>query len=304
MPDQRWWPLLRRLIRSRLHPADRRELVAVVALSLLVLVAMTRLFACTDTHRVATFNIENFPRDARQVPAAFEAIAGLDAELIAVQEITDPKRFKREARARLGDTWRFASSADHMRRSALRQHVGVLYNREAYTLRSSRLHTELQLYRGARPALEVVLKPVRAPDRTLRVFVVHLKAGGDGAELRARQLDALAPVLQRIAADTDDDVLVLGDFNATSARDRDRIAALADGASLTWATAGLECSAYWDREASCVGSALDHMLVRGPHRKARAQGPCASEGCGERDRCPAFAYEVSDHCPVTLGVRF
>ena len=50
----------------------------------------------------------------------------------------------------------------------------------------------------------------------LRVFVVHLKAGGEDEdhEKRRAQLGVITPILRRAAA-TGDEVVILGDFNAT-----------------------------------------------------------------------------------------
>src|SRR6516165_10092838 len=63
--------------------------------------------------RFATFNIEDFPKDSRQVDAAFAEIAALDASFVAVEEIGDPALFARLAHDRLG--WKFVSEAptDH-----------------------------------------------------------------------------------------------------------------------------------------------------------------------------------------------
>src|SRR5215470_15247903 len=57
--------------------------------------------------RIATFNIEDFPKDARQIDGAFAELARLPADIVALQEITDPELFAREAHARLGKTWDF-----------------------------------------------------------------------------------------------------------------------------------------------------------------------------------------------------
>lgn len=246
--------------------------------------------------RVATFNIENYPRDARQIEGAFAAIDALDAPIVAVQEITDPRAFELAARERLGDSYEFVANE-----GGPLQRVGVLYDRERFVLSYARTHEETQLGENGKPALEVRL---RRSDRgpALRVFVVHLKAGGAYAHVRREQLRQLAPIVQE-AVESWDEIVVLGDFNATGEDDRRALAEFAHATRLTWASRDLECTSYWDRSDGCRGAALDHVFVRRAPRAIDARGPCEEIGCAPRDRCPAFHHEVSDHCPVTVDLR-
>jgi endonuclease/exonuclease/phosphatase family metal-dependent hydrolase len=244
--------------------------------------------------RAATFNIENYPRDERQVRGAFEAISALDAPIVAVQEITDPAAFERAARERLGDDWRFV----HNEGGPL-QRVGVLYDSEQLVLAYARTHDETRLSGVGKPALEVRLR--RIEGRAIRVFVVHLKAGGRDAGVRREQLRRLAPIV-RAAADSWDDVLVLGDFNATGEDDRATLGDFARQTRLVWASEDLECTSYWDRNDGCRGAALDHVFTRAPTSRVGARGPCEDIGCSPGDRCPMFHREVSDHCPVTVDL--
>jgi endonuclease/exonuclease/phosphatase family metal-dependent hydrolase len=137
--------------------------------------------------------------------------------------------------------------------------------------------------------------------RALRLFVVHLKAGGDFAHVRREQLRRLAPIVLA-AVETYDDVVLLGDFNATGEEDRRTLAELARATRLVWASEALACTSYWNRRDGCRGVALDHVLtVRRPD-DVSARGPCESVGCDPGDRCPTFHREVSDHCPVTADL--
>ena len=80
-----------------------------VAMVLLV-VAIGPLLVCRDERpavRFATFNIEDFPKDRRQIEGAFREIEALHVGFIAVQEIGKPEVFLREARRRLGGRWDF-----------------------------------------------------------------------------------------------------------------------------------------------------------------------------------------------------
>lgn len=255
--------------------------------------------------RFATFNIENFPKDSAQVTGAFDEIAALDASFVAVQEISDPALFRATARRRLGAAWDFisidTSPADTDAEAFATHHVGVLYDRDLYRVAGVTSHDDTRAGRH-KPTLEVVLRP-RADAPDVRVFVVHLKSGGDHRDVRARQLAGLGQLLRRTRADHPRDrVVVLGDFNATDDGDRADIAAVAAGAGLTWATEPLACTAFWDRDDGCETSRLDHVLTWAPPADVHATGGCATHGCARRDSCPLYADAVSDHCPVVVTI--
>jgi len=241
--------------------------------------------------RVATFNIEEFPKHAGQIAGAFDELRRLDAPIVAVQEIMDPPRFERELRARLGDRWDFV----HTDTGGF--DLGVMFDRDAWQLVSTAVHAETQLGGNHKPTLEVRL---RAGDQLVRVLVVHFKSGSAGRDVRARQYAALAPIVREAGA-SGDRVVVMGDFNATDPADRADLERLARATGLAWATESLACSAFWSRDDGCPRSRLDHVLTSSSPRTVEAAGACASEGCDWQDRCPRYVREVSDHCPVVVG---
>jgi endonuclease/exonuclease/phosphatase family metal-dependent hydrolase len=249
--------------------------------------------SCSEDIRIATFNIENYPKSQEQAVGAFALIAGLDLDVLAVQEIMDPVHFASTARGKLGEQWRFVFA-----KKGPNHRVGVLYDRSRFALLSVREHAETIVYEGGKPALEVRLRP-REGGSPIRVITVHLKAGGEHFELRKKQLDALQVVLTK-AAQSSDRVVVLGDFNATSDQDRARIRAMSDALDWEWATEGLKCTSFWDRPDGCFGSALDHVITSSDPDEVQAMGPCRTEGCDRKDRCPVFHRQVSDHCPVLV----
>jgi endonuclease/exonuclease/phosphatase family metal-dependent hydrolase len=263
--------------------------------------------------RMATFNIENYPASDRQEVGAFAAIRDTHAPLVAVQEITDPVRFRRVLRRTLGTSWSTAFVALEDRSLHA---VGLAFDRRAVRLAWARTNRATVIYPGARPTLEARLyrrnsnnannanRTRHSNNPALRVFVVHLKAGGDSTDMRTRtrQLDALAPSLAAARADGDD-VYVLGDFNTTGDADRANLERISRSAGLTWASRDLPCTAYWDRDDGCRGSALDHVLTAHPPRDIFAADPCRREGCAVRDTCPTFVHDVSDHCPVVVDLR-
>jgi endonuclease/exonuclease/phosphatase family metal-dependent hydrolase len=259
-----------------------------------------RAVACRDADpplRFATFNIEDFPKDQRQIDGAFDEIKRLDADFIAVQEIVDPALFSAEAVNRLGGAWQFAA-IDTAPRLHPTHHIGVLYDRRKWTVVDLTMHDETRLGSTHKPTLEVRLRPAGGGE-VLRVLVVHLKAGGENADIRAAQTLALG----RIIAYRNERTIVLGDFNATSESDRTSIAALARRTNLVWATEALGCSAFWSRDDGCFRSRLDHVLMWQSPARVEAAGGCATHGCGWEESCPTYAEHVSDHCPVVVTLE-
>jgi hypothetical protein len=99
--------------------------------------------------RVATFNIENFPKHTCQEAGAFATLASLGVSAIAVQEIVDTQTFASAAATRLGDIWRvtFATTSSQQR-------VAVLYDSVRLSLRSTHSWHEVATYSGAKPMFE------------------------------------------------------------------------------------------------------------------------------------------------------
>jgi endonuclease/exonuclease/phosphatase family metal-dependent hydrolase len=276
-----------------------------ITLVLLVLLGARGCWSCScrsapRTIRFATFNIEDFPKDKRQIDGAFTEIKTLDASFIAVQEITEPDVFTKAARERLGASWDFIYTDTVMQLHPV-HHLGVLYDRDVWKHLSTAVHDETRAGGNNKPTLEVRLREVKT-DTIIRILVVHLKAGGDGREIRARQYIALGGIL-RAAASSGERIVLLGDFNSTDdAGDRGDLAALAKHSGLAWATEPLACSAFWDRDDGCFRSRLDHVVMWAKPSKVTALGACATEGCDRQDSCPLYADEVSDHCPVVIDV--
>ncbi|MDB4961218.1 MAG: Endonuclease/Exonuclease/phosphatase family protein [Myxococcales bacterium] len=275
-----------------------------IGLGLLGLVGVLTLRTCRDPEpvrwRVATFNIEEFPKDQRQIDGAFDEIERLGAGLVAVQEIMRPDVFAAAARARLGADWHFVHEGG-VRPGApdagrLTHELGLLFDRRLYTLRRVQLHDGTRLGANHKPVLDVEL---RKGDETFRVLVIHFKSGGDHHPTRARQYAALTPVLAEVQR-TGARVILMGDFNATGEADRVDLARLTGATGTTWATEDLACSAFWDRNDGCPRSRLDHVITTERPSEVRATGACATEGCDWGASCPLYAEYVSDHCPVVL----
>lgn len=241
---------------------------------------------------MATFNIENFPKSERQIDGAFDAIESSNAAVVAVQEITEPGTFRKEAKSRLGERWRFRAPVEPPKHAP-----GLLYDSESLDLVDWEVHRETVVYDGARPVVEGTFETRRG--RRVEVFTLHLKAGPDGLPLRERQHAALRDVLAEQGGDAEV-TLVAGDFNSTEPRDRELLVRLREAAGLKWVSKSVDCTGYWKPGESCRSFVLDHVLADGLSARAVGRGPCEQVGCEPGDRCPTFWSRVSDHCPVTV----
>jgi endonuclease/exonuclease/phosphatase family metal-dependent hydrolase len=252
--------------------------------------------------RCATFNIENFPKHDRQVSAAFDEIARLDAAVVAVQEILEPQLFAATARDRLGPDWDFVALDTSPRDPPqIVQHLGVLFDRRVFELVATRGHDGTRLDGRYKPTFDVELRATAGGEH-VRVLVVHLKAGGDNQPIRARQYAALRAIVAE-ATRPGARVILLGDFNATGDADRRELARLAAATHLRWVSEPLACSSFWALDDSCPRARLDHVLTTPAATDVRAAGGCAVDGCAAQDRCPVYAEQVSDHCPVVVTLE-
>jgi len=281
---------------SQARYADRVRTVVIGILGVAALVAVRPCREEPVRWRAATFNIEHFPKDQRQVDGAFAEMATLDAGIIAVQEITDTELFAVTARRRLGADWQFVP--EHPPDGQFDHQLGVLFDRRAYTFVGRRLHDGTRLLGRHKPTLDVELRD-RATGEALHVLVIHFKSGGESHPIRRRQYAALGAIVAEVRR-AGAPVIVLGDFNATGEADRADLAQLASTTGTTWATESLACSAFWDRLDTCPTSRLDHVLTTVPPVDTRAAGACATVGCDTQDRCPLYEEHVSDHCPVVV----
>ncbi len=264
-------------------------------LSLLVAGVVGVLLLCQPPSvKVGTFNIQNYPKSERQPAEALELVGSLEVDAMGVQEITRPHHFERAVHLHLGPEWTVLFADQDVR-----HRVGLIFRDDVFELLETRTHRQTAITRGARATFEVRLRAEGAlARRTLRVFVVHLKAGGDGAKIRREQLRRLRPVVEDAVA-SGDEVVLLGDFNTTGASDRREVEALADAAGLRWETEAVECTSYWKRPNDCPTTPLDHILSTGGTQSVEAAGACDSFGCDADGACPTYVERVSDHCPVS-----
>lgn len=250
--------------------------------------------------RFASFNIEFFPKDQRQVQESFLLINEIGASAIGLQEITDTDRFSLEAKRRLGDTWKFVFKRPASVHSKPKLHIGVLFNTEVFQLAQLRTRNETRIDDRTQPTLEVRLLH-RTSGQHVTMLVVHFKALPEGRQQRVRQFAGLSRIVQDLQSHGRN-LVIMGDFNATDEADRDSLKRLSDTAGLVWATEELPCSAFWERTDDCPTSRLDHILSWKAPAKVVARGGCEL-GCDTQNSCPLYRREVSDHCPVVLEMN-
>lgn len=272
-----------------------RKLFPLVVIVIMLALLAYALLPRGESIHVATFNIQDYPRDASQATAAVELIDSMEIDVLGVQELIEPDTFDKNIGLYLGESWKVVHVDQEVKRR-----VALVYDDSSMQLVETNTHEDTAVIPGARATLEATFRTDRRydEDRRLRIFVVHLKAHSDGETIRKQQLNALRPIVED-AIESGDDVVLLGDFNSTEDNDRRRLAAFADSTGLDWSTETLECTAYWDRKTDCAGSALDHIFISTPPQAVDVHGGCDTVGCDSRSECPTYVDRISDHCPVS-----
>lgn len=265
-----------------------------------------------DHLRIATWNLRNFPDAGQDLPRLRARLQELGADVVAVQEVRDPA-----ALADLMPGWGLALSEAGGRGG---QRLGILYDRATVELIGApREHPALAMGGAVRPGFSAYLR-ARGGGPDFHVMVVHLKSRAQGHALRRAQWEVLAEIFKDVTRD-DDDLVLLGDFNATG-QDRtgpaDELAAL----DARFGPLGLRrldnnagCSAYWQgarRDAWHEPSLLDLVWISGlreagsAEAEARALLHCARHHCAafrSTDAHPEPDYsDLSDHCPVFVDL--
>lgn len=281
------------------------------------------------TIRVATFNIRMFPcntnceckqshgyercdsRDGQRTDQEMLAatIKEIDADLIAVNEILDPKAFTAFAAEKLGPEWQLIYASEG---SSLK--VGFLYNSSVITAGTKQVFKEIYtgLVRLEHPpqclGLRTSLRPafachflVNGTKFDFQAVVLHLKAGPCPSVRRA-QWKLMEKVVDRLAI-TDSDVIVLGDFNETGGESKD-FAEFRRLKKFAVATEKVPCTHHGRGK----GVTLDYILLSRAANKhvvkgsEQVCGPCAT-GCSRNPRWKEYRNRVSDHCPVSVQLR-
>lgn len=255
------------------------------------------------------------------------AIAWLSVDVLAVQEVKAHPAARLKTQALIDELdaltsgkWRL--ELDDCKSGAI-QHVGFLFNEARVKARLGRTYGALNPHGEAckdqlRPGYGAYFRFPGGLD--LHAVSVHLKSGTErrALDLRTRSLRALSTVLAEArAAEPDQDVMVLGDFNTmgcgrcrpevSAERELELLARAAAPAKMVPVPAEIGCSHYF----SGRGTLLDLVLVSDATRELPADARVAVSGvCGEL-RCrslpaatprPAAFAALSDHCPILIDL--
>lgn len=167
-----------------------------------------------DAFEIAWWNIRDFSnasRDDTEMRQIAAALSGV--EVVAVGELTDPVALQRLA-VELGEHWRHAATQTKIGRTPQSaEHYGFLWDSRVVDLVGNvRVDPDPGDLIDRQPAWATFATPDRAFDFTL--VAVHI-TWGNLVEDRRKEIRALPAVWQRVqaATATDDDLILLGDFN-------------------------------------------------------------------------------------------
>jgi endonuclease/exonuclease/phosphatase family metal-dependent hydrolase len=269
------------------------------ALALLLMVLAIGVHTCqrlADSPRVASFNINQYPKRTYEPDRLFQAVRELDAPIVALQEIGDIHDTREHVYEHLGTNWKVRNAARCNTRC-----LGFLYDSNRVEIVRTRTHESVRLHPGGRPAYEA---HVTIDGKPMTLVNVHLKAGKKDKEYKTRkaQLEALRAIVASID-DRGESVVLLGDFNSVRGDDRAALESFARTTGLSWATSVLECSHYYRGSGRCIAGTLDHAFTSHRARSVEEAGDCATVGCDPGASCPTWRSQVSDHCPFVVQVR-
>jgi endonuclease/exonuclease/phosphatase family metal-dependent hydrolase len=264
---------------------------------------------------LGTFNIRTFPGTKTDPEAVARALAELDADAIAVQEIADVAAFERVlARASELSGRRYAAvfaAYCRKRTGGVRMNIGVVYDEARLEQVGKREFGGDMCPLGQPPGLLALLRGGR---ETIGLVSVHLDAL-DHEKAHAERRRQWAWMVEQVPALTREfaaPIVIAGDLNSTGFlvpghAERVFIDETVAQHRLQLPTRVLACSEYWQRsrKAPYEVSLLDHVLASdelsfGP---AEVLGMCAALACEPQDSAPDGFHTVSDHCPVRIELR-
>ncbi|MCA9707718.1 MAG: endonuclease/exonuclease/phosphatase family protein [Myxococcales bacterium] len=269
--------------------------------------------ARADHLRVVSWNLRNFPGDHDQ-DRMRERLDALDPQVLALQEVLQPAALEA-----LRPGWRWHASVHGGSHGPQRLVLG--WDPAAVEVEDVREHASLSMGGRVRPALSGYVR-ARHGGPDFHLVVVHLKATRAGHEVRRQQWPQLAAVVAERRADGpagEDDVLVLGDFNAAGGP---QITADEERAALATALApaGLQpwdivhgCTAYWEgrrRDSFWEPSRIDLVFGGDLHEVSRREAwpgaHCVRHACGPIEATEHHPepdlHHMSDHCPIVVDL--
>ena len=239
---------------------------------------------------IATWNIENFPKNAGTPSVVADLIASLDLDIVAIQEVEDTVAFD-ELVARLRGYEGLVSS--HTYGDGSYQKVGYVYKSSLVQLSGAYLLFDQNGYEFPRPALKV---DVSLEGELFTLVTLHLKAGGSFNDRSRREaavgllMDYLQPIVDAAAGAQ---YLVAGDFNAT-AESAALQPIIGDSSRYTLRTQGNANGGDYSYVPS--GSLIDHLISTKGFDENFGMGTTIVPRLD--DQMLGYVGQVSDHLPV------
>jgi endonuclease/exonuclease/phosphatase family metal-dependent hydrolase len=245
--------------------------------------------------------------DALQQQNVRDVMAGVDADLWAVQEIVDLARWNALEASLPGYAGFLASEANVADGAAFytasEQKVGILYKTSVVTVTGARLIlTASNTDFGGRPPLEVTMRvTVGGSTQDLVLIVLHMKAFADAASWQSRVNAAAALKAYLDATYPTQRVLVAGDFNddidlsIDPSRDTPYRAFVNDAARYRFTTAPLSAT---PGVSSTTGfpEVIDHHLATNELHDWWVSG--SAKVLRPDAQVTGYASTTSDHYPV------
>ena len=298
--------------------------VRLVRLLLLGAMLLFGLRSCSAPDlRIGTFNIRTFGHKTDRVRLT-EILSALDADVIAIQEISDVQALRALAAELSAKTSRSYQAVSSDCGGKQRLHLGFLFDKSRASLDSVREFPELRedrsgsCFDGDRTGLLGSFSSRgRLSFRSTKthLLTVHFPAGADFEQAQNRQLSLQRAlrILASLRQSGTDRLVLLGDLNTTGYVDdqygeRSAVHRQLEQAGIKPLTDDLSCSAYWRPtwRSPYLPGKLDHIFATGSLKTAAApsvQGFCATLGCQPSTRVPPDFDAVSDHCPVVVTVH-
>lgn len=284
--------------------------------------------------RIGTWNVRWFPLgsdDGKNLAEHTDldwlacAIAMLDVDVLAVQEFLDNAAARGAALDVIAKLDALTGGRHRLElddcAGGRRQHVGLLWNEQRVKLEDLRSIAALN---PAGSMCASSLRPgfggrARFRDGTdLHVISVHLDSGEEARDFehRATSVHALRELLPSLRA-SDEDVLVLGDYNAMGCgRCSPAVSASEELGKLDATLAGLSlhrlehapgnrCTHYYRGHAGLLDLAIASASLKKRVAGTGAEGVCKALACErpKRGERPHAWDTLSDHCPVIVQLE-
>jgi endonuclease/exonuclease/phosphatase family metal-dependent hydrolase len=288
-----------------------------------LLTILTTLLISTNAFaifKVATYNIRNYNYDryAGQTndTELVNVILGINADLLAVQEIRNLPRFQDLVNTLLPQYKLVLSKCG----GTGQQKLGFLYKPTILNLlgftEDLRLSLTGKCYKGLRP-VAIAKFNIVGSDVDFLALSVHLKAGGyqSSADKRSTQYSLLTQIMRELKAQHQtENFIVAGDFNTTDYIRKNhnyrRFIKFQMKNRMEDMATRIACSAYWwggINDGLMYPSVLDHvMFSHSLFTKFNSFKPSIGAHCGRnacklvsRDMLGLTYASVSDHCPMS-----